>query len=155
MHRLNRLIRLENRNGAGDLISGYGYLRHVAGSSPYSMSKRLVSWESRRCLRRPLPASPEEDITDPVLGNETISYTCPTTSRNRLSRTDSSGTVNYGYDDIDRLISEGNVTYTYDDNGNMLSKSDGTETVTYGYDYENRLVFMQNSEGTTEPSRVR
>ncbi len=91
----------------------------------------------------------EEDITNPVLGNETISYSYDNFG-NRLSRTDSSGTVNYGYDDNDRLISEGNVTYTYDDNGNMLTKGGGTETITYGYDYENRLVSVQSPGGTTE-----
>ena len=91
----------------------------------------------------------EENVTDPVLGNETISYTYDSFG-NRLKKTDSSGSVSYSYDDNDRLISEGSVTHTYDDNGNMLTKSDGTDTVFYSYDFENRLTFVQGPDGTAE-----
>ncbi len=145
--RLNRLIRLENRNAAGDLISGYVYTLGPAGNR-----QRVEEIHSGRAVNYTyddLYRLTEEDITNPVLGNETISYTYDNFG-NRLSKISSSGTVNYSYDDNDRLLSEGNVTYTYDDNGNMLSKTDGTETVTYGYDYENRLVSVQDSEGLTE-----
>ena len=33
-----------------------------------------------------------------------------------------------------------NLTYTYDDNGNLLTRSDGTLTDTYVYDAENRMI---------------
>ncbi len=145
--RLNRLIKLENRTSADDLISGYIYTLGPAGNRQKAEelhSGRVVSY-----IYDDLYRLTEENVTDPVLGNEVISYTYDSFG-NRLEKTDSSGTVSYSYDDNDRLISEGNVTYTYDDNGNMLTKSDGTDTVFYNYDYENRLVFMQGPDGTTE-----
>ena len=145
--RLNRLIKLENRTSADDLISGYIYTLGPAGNRQKAEelhSGRVVSY-----IYDDLYRLTEENVTDPVLGNEVISYTYDSFG-NRLEKTDSSGTVSYSYDDNDRLISEGNVTYTYDDNGNMLTKSDGTDTVFYNYDYENRLVFVQGPDGTTE-----
>jgi RHS repeat-associated protein len=56
---------------------------------------------------------------------------------------DSLVTVNYSYDDNDRLISEGATSYTYDANGNTLSKDDGSLT-SYSYDYDDRLVHVQS-----------
>jgi len=58
---------------------------------------------------------------------------------NRLSQTTSiSGqvsTINYIYDDANRLTSVDGVTYVYDNNGNLLN--DGVNT--YTYDSANRL----------------
>ncbi len=149
--RLNRLIKLENRNISGDLISGYIYTLGPAGNR-----ERVEELHSGRVVNYTyddLYRLTEEKITDPVHGNETISYTYDSFG-NRLSRTDSSGTVTYTYDDNDRLREEtknGSVTaYAYDDSGNTLSRSAGTETVTYGYDYENRLVSVQGPDGSTE-----
>jgi len=145
--RLNRLIKLENRNASGDLISGYIYTLGPAGNR-----QRVEEVHSGRVVNYTyddLYRLTEENITDPVLGNEIISYTYDSFG-NRLKKTDSSGTVSYSYDDNDRLVSEGNVTYTYDDNGNMLTKSDGTDTVFYSYDFENRLTFVQGPDGTAE-----
>ncbi len=59
---------------------------------------------------------------------------------NRLTKTDFSGTINYSYDDNDRLLTEKGNTYTYDDNGNTLARSDGTNATDYIYDFENRLI---------------
>jgi len=145
--RLNRLIKLENRNASSDLISGYVYTLGPTGNRQRVEevhSGRVVSYTYDDLYRLT-----EENITDPVLGNEIISYTYDSFG-NRLKKADSSGTVSYSYDDNDRLISEGNVTYTYDDNGNMLARSDGTDTVFYSYDFENRLTFVQGPDGTAE-----
>ena len=46
----------------------------------------------------------------------------------------------YTYDGMNRLVSEGDTTYTFDDFGNRATMSDGNTTVTYTYDLNNRLT---------------
>jgi RHS repeat-associated protein len=65
----------------------------------------------------------------------------------RQSMTDASGTTNYNYDAMDRLISkatpEGTLSYTYDAAGNLASMaSSNAHGVSVGYQYDslNRLV---------------
>ena len=53
-----------------------------------------------------------------------------------------SSTIEYDYDDANRLIDVNGVTYTWDDNGNLLS--DGTKT--YTYDSANRLVAVSGEQ---------
>ena len=50
-------------------------------------------------------------------------------------------TVNYVYDDANRLISVDSIDYTYDDNGNLLD--DGANT--YTYDSANRLISVNGT----------
>jgi RHS repeat-associated protein len=67
---------------------------------------------------------------------------------NRLSQTTSglgAGTVDYSYDERDRLLAENSVSYTWDDNGNLTSKS---SEATYFWDYENRLIRVEKVDGT-------
>ena len=74
---------------------------------------------------------------------------------NRLSQTTSGagapgtptapGTVNYGYDDRDRITAEGAQAYGWDDNGNLTSK---TVEATYTWDFENRLTRVEKTDGT-------
>ena len=55
---------------------------------------------------------------------------------NRLSRTTAGGSVVGAYDDQDRLLSYGGVTYAYQDSGELLSRMDTATgaTTLYGYD---------------------
>ncbi len=76
-----------------------------------------------------------EEITDPVLGNDMISYSYDAFG-NRLTKGGSGDTVTYSYSDNDELETESGLTYGYDDNGNAV----GRDGVIFGYDYENRLV---------------
>ena len=64
---------------------------------------------------------------------------------NRLSETNSTGTITYTYDKTYKLLSatypDGEViSFTYDAVGNRLSKTDSNGTTTYTYDVVNRLV---------------
>jgi len=47
--------------------------------------------------------------------------------------------TNYTYDDDNRLLSAGSVTYAWDANGNMVSRTVDGVTITFGYDEEDRL----------------
>ena len=55
------------------------------------------------------------------------------------------GAISYGYDELDRLLTENGTTYGYDANGNLTSKSG---EATYTWDFENRLVRVDKTDGT-------
>ncbi len=68
---------------------------------------------------------------------------------NRLTFTSSNGTVNYSYDDQDRLLSAGSTTYSYGANGELKTKMiPGVGTTTYTYDALGNLVTVVLSSGT-------
>jgi RHS repeat-associated protein len=57
----------------------------------------------------------------------------------------------YSYNNANELTGQsGNVTYTYDNNGNLLTKTVGTSVTSYGWDFENRLtsVTLPGTGGT-------
>ncbi len=91
-----------------------------------------------------------EEITDPILGNETISYGYDAFG-NRLTKGGSGDTVTYSYNDNDELETENALTYGYDDNGNAVNR-DG---VIFGYDYENRLVSAGSSSYAYDADGIR
>ena len=67
---------------------------------------------------------------------------------NRLTQTSTGnhpGTVDYTYDNRDRLTLEGTTAYTYDANGNLTAK---TGEATYTWDFENRLTRVALSDGS-------
>lgn len=143
---LNRLIYQENLRADLSLISSYTYTQGPAGNrlKVIEHSGRVVDYTYDE-----LYGLIEEKITDPVLGNQTISYTYDSVG-NRLTRTDSGGTINYAYDSNDRLLSEDGIIYTYDDNGNILRGTDGVDTTNYTYDYENRLISVQTPDSVID-----
>jgi RHS repeat-associated protein len=60
------------------------------------------------------------------------------------------GSIAYGYDSRDRLLTEtlgtsAPTAYTYDDNGNLVTKAGA---VAYAWDTENRLVKVTKADGT-------
>ena len=147
---LNRLIFMETRRANGDLISSHDCTLGLSGNRT-----KVVEQPSGRTIDYTYDALyrlTKEEITDPILGNGTVSYTYDAVG-NRLTMTDSTGTTMYSYDANDRLLTEVgptyNCTYTYDNNGNMLSKSDGVTTANYTYDYEDRLVSVQTNGDVT------
>ena len=56
------------------------------------------------------------------------------------------GTVNYTYDNRDRLTAEDSTPYSYDNNGNLTQK---TGQATYTWDFENRLTRVALNDGST------
>ena len=43
------------------------------------------------------------------------------------------------------MLTEGEIKYSYDDNGNLISKTGPDETTIYEYDYENRLILSKTT----------
>jgi RHS repeat-associated protein len=85
-------------------------------------------------------------IPDANSGDVAESFTYTATGK-RLSMTDASGTTNYQYDYLDRLVSkvtpEGTLSYTYDLAGNVASMASSNPngiSVAYTYDQLNRLA---------------
>lgn len=143
---LDRLISVENRKQDNSLISSYTYTLNSAGKriKVTENGGREVKYTYDNIYRLI-----KEEITDPISGNNTISYTYDDVS-NRLTKTDNLGIINYTYDNNDRLTKEGNVDYTYDNNGNMLTRKVGASTINYAYDYENRLISIQGPGSTIQ-----
>ena len=146
---LNRLVRLENLKSTGEPISGYTYILGSAGNrlEVQEDNGRTVNYRYDKLYRLA-----QEDISDPVLGSQTITYTYDAFG-NRMTKTDAGGTTDYVYNDNDQLISETApgyaYSYGYDANGNTTAKSDGVLTTTYQYNDENRLVAVQSNGSQT------
>ena len=79
--------------------------------------------------------------------NTLATYTYDTNS-NRLSATTPSGTVSAAYDAQDRLLTYGNVSYTYTANGELAAKTSGSQVTTYQYDTLGNLVSARLPDGT-------
>lgn len=68
---------------------------------------------------------------------------------NRLTLTSSNGTVNYAYDDQDRLLSAGTTSYTYGSNGELRTRTvQGEGTSVFTYDGLGNLVAVALPDGT-------
>jgi RHS repeat-associated protein len=140
---LNRLTYLENRKTSGEVISSYTYTLGPNGNRTRVTENigRVVDYTYDALNRLT-----QEQITDSVLGNQTIAYTYDAFG-NRLTKTDSTGTTTYTYNANDQLLTETapgfTTTYEYDLNGNTVRKTEGTTITTYSYDFENKLIGSQ------------
>lgn len=68
---------------------------------------------------------------------------------NRISFTDSGGTVTGTYDAQDRLLEYGNTTYGYLAGGELISKTTGVNTTFYDYDEFSNLMGVTLPGGTS------
>lgn len=60
------------------------------------------------------------------------------------------GTTNhYVYDAAGRLLSAGNVTFSYDANGNMIRREEGASVTEFAYDFNHRLIEVTHPSGET------
>jgi YD repeat-containing protein len=59
---------------------------------------------------------------------------------NRLTLKNRTTTIIDTYDEDNRILTTGSITYKHDENGNLINKTDGNDTTLYEYDYENRLT---------------
>ena len=53
----------------------------------------------------------------------------------------------YTANELNQVLTAGDATFTYDDNGNMTSRIDANGTTTYEYDSKSRLVRVVRSDG--------
>jgi RHS repeat-associated protein len=83
---------------------------------------RLISWSA--------PSGETQEYSYDAVGN-------------RLAMVSAGVTVQYGYDEADRLIRAGDVTFEYDGNGNQIRATTLGGIVNYGFDALNRLVSLR------------
>jgi len=66
---------------------------------------------------------------------------------NRTSWTTEFGSGTATYDDQDRLLTYGGLTFTYTENGELLTKSDGSQATSYSYDAFSNLRSVTQPDG--------
>lgn len=66
---------------------------------------------------------------------------------NRATMTTPDAAVQYVYDDNNRLIEAGDVTFSYDANGNQISRLEDGEVTAYRFDAKNQLAGISFSSG--------
>jgi len=89
-------------------------------------------------------------LTSQTSGNKlTESYTYYLNG-NQKSKTSNGQTTNYVYDKMNRLVSENDTVYTFDDFGNRKTMTEGEATTTYTYDLNNRLLESNEVAGDAE-----
>jgi len=81
--------------------------------------------------------------TNPTITDEAYTYDA---IGNRLASAASTG--NWNYNANNELLGYDNITFNYDDNGNMTQKAGGTDEVNYIYDVEDRLVMVEAGQGS-------
>ena len=79
-------------------------------------------------------------LTEVTKNDTTIASYTYDSNGNRLTYTDSGGTINGSYDDQDRLMQYGKTKYKYTVNGELLEKTSGGLKTTYKYDVLGNLA---------------
>src|SRR5207253_2094760 len=80
-------------------------------------------------------------LTDVTKNGAVVGHYTYDSNGNRLSATDQTGTVNGTYDAQDRLLTYGNLQYTYTTNGELLTKNNPVlgQTASFTYDVVGNL----------------
>jgi len=124
----SRLTDMVNTAPGNVTISSYGYTHDDVGNR-LSMTTLTGTHhydydDIYQLTSATHPSQPAETYTYDPVGN-------------RKTSADHDG---WDYDNSNRLLSYGNTTFTYDDNGNTTSKTDPNGITTYAYGYDNRMV---------------
>ena len=80
------------------------------------------------------------DASPSYKNDETVASYTYDSNGNRLTYTDSGGTIKGSYDDQDRLMRYGKTRYKYTVNGELLKKTSGGRKTTYEYDVLGNLT---------------
>ncbi|MCL4867567.1 MAG: LysM peptidoglycan-binding domain-containing protein [Anaerolineae bacterium] len=157
-----RLTRLFNgtHHGGGGVVTAYDYTLDAVGNrlqiiEQYTQGQVRTNVKTYTYNNRYELLEAVELYAGPPAYTVTTSYTYDAVG-NRLSMTTDRDTgpgpqpdpvtITYSYDQANRMLTAGDVTFTYDNNGNRLSKlTPGTPPAqsrleTYTYDAENRMT---------------
>jgi len=149
---LNRLTELSTKNAIGDVLSSYAYTLD-------SMGNRIRIEEhdgiSRHYAYDHLYRLTQDRVTDPadaLVYRRDLAYD---PVGNRLHQTVEEGSelivVSSAYDDRDRLLTAGTVSYGWDNNGDLTSRTEDAAT-TFNWDFENQLTSVELANGTVAES---
>ena len=90
-----------------------------------------------------------ENITEPGKETRVIEYDYDKVG-NRKTKTECTDagpcvSTTYVYDKNNRLRKEDDISYDYDDNGNLIAKQSAEEQIVYQYDYDNHLIRVETT----------
>ncbi len=141
---LNRLTDLSTTTSVGDVVQSYAYTLGPAGNrtrvEEHDGTVRGYGYDD---LYR-LTTESVSDVSGTIYA-KTFTYD---PVGNRLSQATTgagAGTVDYAYDERDRLVDKGGQVYGWDANGNLVTKA---AEATYGWNLEDRLESVVLADGT-------
>lgn len=129
----NQLTSLQNKKSDTSNISGFTYVYDSMGNrtSTTQNGTDVTSYVYDAIYRL-------TNVTYPDASTEVYTYD---NVGNRLQKNNSStGIVNYTYDIANRMLTEGSITYAWNNNGNMTGKTEGADVTSYAYNYDDNLV---------------
>lgn len=149
----NRLRDLTATNGVGETIAAFAYTLAPTGNRTkivehdgttrhyqYDPLYRLTDEHVRTGPAPDAPTAWHNELTYDSVGNRTQQL--------RTQGTGAPLPVVHSYDTRDRLLTENEIVYTWDADGNQTGKT-GPDAATYDWDFENRLTRATLADGTT------
>lgn len=134
----DQLLRLENRDAAGTVLSRFEYSYDAQGRR-----SRVVSLEGTAEYKYD-DAGRLAQVSLP--GGRVIEYAYDADG-NRVSLIDD-GQASYSVvNEANQLLIAGTASCRYDADGNLVSRQDGNQSSSYEYDSENRLIRAATPEG--------
>ncbi len=153
-----RLRELTNQRGAG-ILSAYQYTLDRVGNRTQTVETRQpfdgagdmqvithhYSYDALYRLTASATTEPNSAVAyeyDPVGNRLRKSGTAlaPDPTNPVLPISTEAVDESYTYNEANQLLTAGDATFTYDDNGNRASKTEDGQTITYLYDCEDRLT---------------
>ncbi len=136
--RVDRIISITTRKQSGDVVADIHYEYDAVGNRiSMTDNEGLHTYQYDRLdqvVRVEYPDGTFSEYTyDPAYNRQTL--ITPDT------------TIQYAYDDNNRLLSAGGVEFSYDNNGNQTGKTENGEATSYQFDVKNRLAGITCSNG--------
>ena len=136
----NRPTSITYRDASGKSLTGWQYTYDAAGN-------RIGTIDGQNRTTR-YQYDPAGQLVEEHTGaGKTVRYSY-LPGGNRGNRDSDGKTVQYRYDQVDRLLAVGEETLTYDANGNLVERRGPSGTTRYAYDPEDRLVKVVKTDGS-------
>ncbi len=136
------LIQLQQRTGAGTVLSSFGYTYDADGrriSETLSATDAITNtYDAAGQLVR--------EVRTGRQGYDTLYTYDAAGNRTTISREGS--VTGYTYDDANKCLSAGSTAFTYDPAGNCIAASSPTETVQFTFDGAGRAIQVTRAAGT-------
>jgi RHS repeat-associated protein len=140
---LYRLKKLTNKKNTGEIISSYEYTVNNNGIRTKIVDDKgkIIDYSYDK-VGKLLKESIRENgqLTDTSYDYDKVG--------NRLKKTTGSEIISYVYDSNNKLLTEGNISYTYDC-GNLIKKESPSEKIEYTYNLDGKLSNTKKTVGAT------